>query len=96
MRADKNNWTDKAATKLAGVIHTMQLKFVKVMNKFFGKVPKRKMQIMVIAFCVLSGGFSGYLFTRSIVNGQHEAMKIEDMQVPSHIIMEDSISNNQK
>lgn len=46
-----------------------------------------KLKQLLIAFCLLSGGFSTYLMTQAIFGKtkQQPAMEIERMSVPSHV-----------
>lgn len=90
MKNEKNaaaaNWTDKAAGTIAGVGIKLQTKFAITMNRLTSKIPGKKLKILLVAFCLISGGFSLYLGGHAIFGKakKQPALQIEQMQRPQH------------
>lgn len=79
-------WTNLAAGKVAKLFIWLQTKFANVMNKQFSKMPHKKFKVIVIIFCICSGGFSVYLAAHAIFGPVKEQSQInvEQMNVPQH------------
>ena len=82
-------WTDAGAKRIAAVIHRVQLKFTRTMNRLFMAVPKTKRKLLVIVFGFLSGGFCMYLITKAIVRTDASSVRIDNIRVP--VPIDDSI-----
>ena len=52
------------------------------MNKIVGSMSKRKVMIVLVSFCVISGGLSIYFFIDAIVSKPKARFKIEQVRVP--------------
>ncbi|MBN8878073.1 MAG: hypothetical protein J0I32_11040 [Sphingobacteriales bacterium] len=80
------NWTDKAAGKIAGAGIKLQTKFAHVMNKRVSKIPQQKLKTVLVAFCLLSGGFSIYLAANAIFGTENKqpSFEVKKMDVPKH------------
>lgn len=78
--------SDKVAGKIARVIHYLQLKFSIVMNNIFARLSPVQLKVLLVAFCLLSGGFSIYLFGDAIFGKrQHQAnIQIDQINIPKH------------
>ena len=60
------DWKDKAAGKIAGIAIKLQTKFAFFMNKLVSNIPPKKLRVILLVFCLLSGGFSIYLAAHAI------------------------------
>lgn len=80
------DWRDKAAGKIAGIVIKLQTKFAFVMNKLVSKIPPKRLKLLLIVFCFLSGGFSAYLAAHAIfVNTPKEpAINVSPIHMPRH------------
>lgn len=80
------NWTDKAAGKIAGAGIKLQTKFAKTMNRFISNMPGRKLKLLLFAFCFISGGFSVYLAANAIWGKDKEqpAIEVKPINIPRH------------
>ena len=78
------DWTDKAATKIAGVFITLQLKFTRFMNKIVAAIPDHKMKTIVIVFSLLGCGFSLYLIASAVWIKPTTVMKINAIAAPKY------------
>lgn len=81
-----DNWTDKAAGKIAGAGIKLQTKFSNAMNKLVSKMPQKKLKAVLVVFCVLSGGFSIYLAAHAIfgTDKKQPSFEVKQMDVPKH------------
>jgi hypothetical protein len=80
------NWTDRAACKIAGAGIRLQTKFAKMMNQLTSNLPRKKLKFILVAFCVISGGFSIYLAGHAVFgkSKNQPTIKIEQMNTPRH------------
>lgn len=77
---------DKAAEKIAGAGISMQTTFATTMNKHVSNIPQRKLKFILVAFCLLAGGFSLYLAGEAIV-GTHQVktvFEVKPIHIPKH------------
>ena len=81
-----NGWTDKAAGKIAGAGIKLQTKFANTMNKLVSNIPGKRMKIILVVFCLLSGGFSIYLATNAIFGKEKKqpVLEVKPINVPRH------------
>lgn len=87
--ADKTsgeNWTDKAAGKIAGAGIKLQTTFANTMNRLASNIPGRKLKVSLFAFCLISGGFSVYLAAHAIWGKAKEqpAIEVKPINIPRH------------
>ena len=75
---------DTIAGKIAGFLMYVQLLFAKRMEKIFSSMPLKKVKVLLVVFCIVSGGSSIYFFIRAIAVNSHTAFKIEQVHVPQH------------
>lgn len=81
-----NQWNEKAAGKIAEVMVKLQTMFAVVMEKFIARLPLRKVKILLIVFCIASGGFSIWLMVDGIFfPSKREVMKVGRMKVPGYL-----------
>jgi hypothetical protein len=86
-RFDKNYGLKvKAAGLIAGAILCMQRKFSDSMSKAVSKISLKKMKLLVIIFCVVTGGYSMYLIVYSIIRPHESLMKVDKINVPKHAL----------
>lgn len=80
------NWTDRAAGKIAGAGIKLQTKFANVMNKQFSNIPPHKLKTVLVIFCLLSGGFSIYLAAHAVFGPETKQVpvQVEQMHIPQH------------
>ncbi len=80
------NWTDKAAGKIAGAGIKLQTKFANLMNKQFSKIPQQRLKTVLVVFCLLSGGFSIYLAAHAVFGPDKKQVpvQVEQMHIPQH------------
>jgi hypothetical protein len=80
------NWTDKAATKIAGAFLTLQSKFARFMNKIAAVIPDNKRKLILISFCGIWGGLSIYLIGAAIFRPDQKQpiYTIEPIHSPEH------------
>ncbi len=85
-KAPGEDWKDKAAGKIANVTIRLQTKFAHVMNKLVSTMPQKKLKIILIAFCLISGGFSIYLAANAIfgTTKKQPAIKVNPIHIPRH------------
>lgn len=82
----KSQWTDKTAGKIARAGMKLQTTFASAMNKMFSNMPSKKLKILLVTFCLVSGGFSLYLVFASIFgSSKNGSVQIEQITVPKHI-----------
>ncbi len=80
----ENPLQDKVARKIAGGFIWLQTKFADVMNKRFAGMQLKKLKLLLVAFCFLSGGVSIYFFVDAIVTKQKATFTVDPVQVPKH------------
>ena len=87
MKGNKEyGWTNLAAEKIAGAGLRLQQQFAKVMNNLVAGIPKRKLKIVVVVFCVVGGGFSLYLVADALFGAQRKkSIQITPMKVPRYV-----------
>jgi hypothetical protein len=78
------NWTDKAATKIAGVFFNLQSRFARFMNKMVAAIPAHKMKTIIILFGLLGGGFSLYLIADAVLIKPNTGIKINPITAPKY------------
>ena len=78
------NWTDKAATKIAGVFLKLQSRFARFMNKMIAVIPTNKLKTVVIVFGLLGGGFSLYLIASAVWLKPKISIKIKSIASPKY------------
>ena len=80
------NWTDKAAGKMAGAGIKLQTKFANNINKIFSGMPQQRLKRVLVGFCIISGGFSIYLAGHAILgtNKKQPAFEVKPIHVPRH------------
>lgn len=79
-----NPLQDKLARKIAGGLVYVQKKFSDMMNQRFVNMPARRLKVLLIAFCVFSGGLSLYFFVSAIITKPMPGFKIDQVKVPQH------------
>ncbi len=78
--------SDKVAGKIAGVGLKLQRKFAERMTKIFGNMNNGKLKILLIFFCMTTGGYSVYLIADAIKSSRanQKSFKIDQVDVPKH------------
>ena len=81
---NQNPVNDKTASKIAGWMLGVQTKFAIIMNKTFQHTTISKMKIILVLFCIISGGLSVYYFYDAIVSNKkkNDPVTIEGFVVP--------------
>lgn len=77
-------WTDKAATKISSTLLKWQTKVSDMTSRELNKVSVKRLKIFLIAFCLISGGFSGYLMINAVFFKTKPSIQIEQTKVPLH------------
>ena len=80
----ENPLQDKVAGKIAGGFIWLQTKFSNWMNKIFTGMNRKKLKIILIAFCLVSGGLSIYFFIDALVSKPKAKFKIDQVRMPQH------------
>jgi hypothetical protein len=80
----ENPLQDKVAGKIAGGFIWLQTKFSNWMNKIFTGMNRKKLKIILIAFCLVSGGLSIYFFIDALVSSPKAKFKIDQVRMPQH------------
>ena len=80
----ENPLQDKVAGKIAGGFIWLQTKFSEWMNKIFAGMNKKKLKVILIAFCIVSGGLSIYFFVDALVSKPKTTFKIDPVKMPQH------------
>lgn len=77
---------EKAAKGIAQFLLKTQSKFADIMNNQAKHIPSKRMKAILIAFCLLGGGYSLYLVGEAILKSDKEqpAFKIDPVNVPKH------------
>ncbi|MFT3981207.1 MAG: hypothetical protein QM687_12100 [Ferruginibacter sp.] len=77
---------EKAAKGIARFLLSIQSKFADVMNAGTKHIPLKKMKMLLVAFCLFSGGFSIYLVANAILKPDEKqpAFKVDQMNVPKY------------
>jgi len=88
-KKDKSNdqpIKEKAAKGIARFLLSIQSKFADVMNAGTKHIPSKRMKILLVAFCLFSGGFSIYLVANAILKPDEKqpTFKIDQMNVPKY------------
>ena len=83
---DKGDKWDKVAKGIAGFFIKLQTKFAIVMNKLFSNMPVKKINALLIVFCLSSGGYSIYLLANAIFSSdkKQSSFKVDQVDVPKH------------
>jgi len=81
---NENPLQDKMAGKIAAGFIWLQTKFSDRMNKMFTGMNKRKLKIILILFCMVSGGLSIYFFIDAIVSKPKAKLRIDQVRMPQH------------
>ncbi len=76
---------DKVAGKLARGFLALQTKFGNSMNKSIGSMPTSQLKVLLICFCIFSGGLSSYFIIQAVFFKPQPAFKIDHVKVPKHI-----------
>lgn len=90
MRRKKNIATatdpirDRVAGKLARGFILIQTKFSNSMNKRIGSLPSKQLKVLLICFCLFSGGLSCYFIVHAILVKPKPAIKIDQVKIPKH------------
>lgn len=79
-----NPLQDTIAGKIAGGFIKAQTLFSTGMSRLFLNMHPKKLKILFISFCLLSGGFSIYLLVDAVISTPTPAMKIDHVRVPKH------------
>jgi hypothetical protein len=81
-----NDWKDKAAGKIAGIAFKLQTKFAFFMNRLVSNIPPKRLKLLLIVFCFLSGGFSAYLAAHAIFahTPKEPAINLNPIHMPRH------------
>lgn len=80
----ENPLQDKVAGKIAGFFVLLQTNFGSAMNKRFATMNLKKVKVVLLAFCIVSGGLSIYFFVDAIVSKPKAKFKIEQVRMPQH------------
>ncbi|MFT3678666.1 MAG: hypothetical protein QM791_00250 [Ferruginibacter sp.] len=77
---------EKAAKGIARFLLSIQSKFADAMNAGTKHIPSKKMKMLLVAFCLFSGGFSIYLVANAILKPDEKqpAFKVDQMNVPKY------------
>lgn len=80
------DWKDKAAGKIAGVAIKLQTKFALLMNNLVSNIPPKKLRVILLVFCLFSGGFSIYLAAHAIFANtpKEPAINVSPIHMPQH------------
>ncbi len=83
---NKKTISDKVAGKIAGAAIKMQQAFANKMNKLFETMNVKRIKIVLIVFCITTGGYSLYLLANSVFkkDSKQQAFKVEQVDVPKH------------
>ncbi len=83
---EKTTMSDKVAGKIAGVGIKAQRLFAERMNKLFMKTDFKRLKLLLIFFCVSTGGYSIYLIVNSVFSPERKqkALEIQQMDIPKH------------
>jgi hypothetical protein len=82
---DKPSLNDKAAKRIAGFFIKMQLKFCDGMNKAVSGISTRKLKVLLVIFCLLSGGLSIYFIAFAVFGSKQQPIKIDHVKILKHI-----------
>jgi hypothetical protein len=77
--------TDRAANKVAGLLLNVQKKFSFVMNRLVAKISLKRLKILLIIFCLLSGGYSVYIAVHAIMRPAKSIMRMHKIIVPKNV-----------
>ena len=80
----QDQWTDKAAGKIARLIMFVQTRFAVVMNRIVSKMSRRNLKIAVVCFCLLSWGFSVYTAMAPIFFLKNEVIDTGRIRIPEY------------
>jgi len=80
----ENHLHDKVAKGIADFFIKAQTKFALVMNKRFSNMPMKKLNALLIVFCLSCSGYSIYLIVNAILssNKKQASFKVERVNVP--------------
>lgn len=76
--------TDTIAGKIAGFFIHLQLLFANGMEKMFSSMPLKKVKVLLVVFCIVSGGSSIYFFITALAVESTTPFKIDRVNVPQH------------
>src|SRR5258705_3388057 len=81
-----NPLQDKVAKGFAVFFIKLQTKFAIVMNKLFSNMPAKKLNAVLIVFCLGCGGYSIYLIANAIFSSdkKQSSFKVDQVDVPKH------------
>jgi len=77
-------WMDKAAGKISSTLLKWQTKVSDMISRKLNKVSLKRLKILLIAFCLISGGYSGYLMISAVFFKTKPSIRIEQTKVPQH------------
>lgn len=79
-----SNWL---AGKIAGGINRLQEKFANKMNNRIGNMVTKKLKVWLILFCIVAGGYSGWLIVRAVMaeTKAENAFRVEPINQPAHL-----------
>lgn len=77
--------SDKVAGKIAGICMRFQKSFAMRMNKSVGAMSGKRLKVILVFFCLLTGGYSLYLVVNALTApAKGAAFKIDQVKVPEH------------
>jgi hypothetical protein len=79
-------WQDKAADKIVHVCIQLQSRFAKFMDKHVSTISPRRLKIILILFCVMSGGLSFYLSINALFEKKKidRVLEVKRIHTPRH------------
>jgi hypothetical protein len=83
---DKVTASDEVAGKIAAAGIKLQQLFAEKMNRLFMKIKLKRLKIILILFCICTGGYSIYLIVNSVisVNRKQHSFDVQQMDIPKH------------
>ena len=83
---DKVTASDKVAGKIAEAGIKLQQLFAEKMNRLFMKIDFKRLKIILILFCICTGGYSIYLIANSVISADRKqnSFDVRQMDMPKH------------
>jgi hypothetical protein len=83
---DKVTASDRVAEKIAAAAIKLQQLFAEKMNRLFMKTDFKRLKIILILFCICTGGYSIYLIANSVISADRKqnSFEVQQMDVPKY------------